>query len=331
MNSRQRAVSLGFIALGLLVLLILWMRAQPSNPVALIRVVDPSGKPVAGALIKPDGLRPKKNGGHYLWTENGYAVKPVAVTTNEDGYARVGYPRYVAERLETGEISFAVNHPDFVPDRPFRKVSITPTAGVPWRERLLFWLRPSHHRFRIDPVVLHPGAVLRVAAYSGKPPLILSNFSVNVSGMWAAGTETWKQLPDGSRLTRRLPPGHRMLRLVSTGDTAPVRFSDVLEFDAKAGQTNEFRLELKPGLRLVGTLDDGVPRPVSGGRVNAEVWPEGSKPGPDSLMWPASSEVNSNGDFVLEPLPPGQLEIIGICDGFISVNGPPKPYYLDPA
>jgi len=67
---------------------------------------------VAGATIKPDGLRPKNNGGHYFWTDR-FEVKPTPVTTDSSGVARVPYPHYVIEHLETGEISFSVDHPDF--------------------------------------------------------------------------------------------------------------------------------------------------------------------------------------------------------------------------
>jgi hypothetical protein len=44
------------------------------------------------------------------------------------------YPKYVLEKLETGQISFSVTHPDFVPDRPDRFVNGAPPHGAPWKE-----------------------------------------------------------------------------------------------------------------------------------------------------------------------------------------------------
>src|SRR6266545_7271546 len=91
--------ALAFIAVSLL---------TPPVPVAFIRVLDEGGRPVSGAIIAPDGLRPKKGGGHYGWS-NSYGrsgVKPEVVTTDADGYARVKYPFYVLERLETEQFSF---------------------------------------------------------------------------------------------------------------------------------------------------------------------------------------------------------------------------------
>ena len=84
------------------------------------------------------------------------------------------------------------------------------------------------------------------------------------------------------------------------------------------GQTNEFQLRLKPGLRFTGKLDDSVPRPVNHGRVQIHVFPPG--PG-DGLAWESARPVNADGTFAFESLPPGNLEIIAICDGFVSKDG----------
>ncbi len=324
----MKRVYLLFIGLALLLVAVAaLLKAAHSNPVALIQVVDPSGKPVAGAIIKPDGLKPKKTGGHYLWMEDRYKIKPLAVTTDKDGFARVTYPFYVMEKLETGEISFAVNHPDFVPDRPIRVVSASPTASTPFQKRILFWAQAfwRHKPFRVDPVVLQPGAVVKVTGFEASGTLS-SNLFAEVTGLWAADTNTWWKLPDGSLLTRRVPAGKRMLRLVAVGGKGAVSFSEAVQFEARPGETNAFRLEVKPGLQLHGKLSDNVPRPVSEGRVIAEVW--SGNPGQDTLMWHTAGEVNSNGDFVLQSLPSGQLEIVGIREGFVSANGPPKPRYF---
>ena len=44
------------------------------------------------------------------------------------------------------------------------------------------------------------------------------------------------------------------MRLIWFPEGKPAFFSDVVEFVAKAGQRNEFRLPLNPGVRVVGSL-----------------------------------------------------------------------------
>src|SRR5215510_3023665 len=110
MKTKQLLLRIGAALFLLALLLVLFRVLTPPVPVAYIRVVDESGRPVAGVLIAPDGLRPKKNGGHYLWDDNlaRSGIKAVTVRTDADGYAAVRYPFYVVERLETAQISFAV-------------------------------------------------------------------------------------------------------------------------------------------------------------------------------------------------------------------------------
>src|SRR6266446_2403201 len=139
----------------------------PKHPVALIRVVDASGKPLAGAVVLPEGLRTKAGpyvSGWYGWRSDANGVTNPPVTTDKDGYARVPYPKYVFERIETGTLCLSVNHPDFVPDRPERIVATAPPAGAPWRVRVDYLRKLILHRAllaRPEPIVLQKGAVLK--------------------------------------------------------------------------------------------------------------------------------------------------------------------------
>src|SRR6185436_17785098 len=105
-----------------------------------LRVVDAAGKPVVGAVIRPDGLRAKDDGSHYGWDYR-QEVKPLPVTTGPDGYVRLPYPFYVTERLETSEISFSVDHPEFCPKRPFAVVDPAPPRNARWKEKAKYWWR----------------------------------------------------------------------------------------------------------------------------------------------------------------------------------------------
>jgi hypothetical protein len=102
-------------------------------------------------------------------------------------------------------------------------------------------------------------------------------------------------------------------------------FSRDVSFTAKAGETNEFELEVKQGVRVAGRLDESVARPVKNGRVCAQVYMKGEDGNSEAPVWSAWREVLEDGTFVFESLPNGRLEIISLCEGFVSRDGPPPP------
>jgi len=61
---------------------------------------------------------------------------------------------------------------------------------------------------------------------------------------------------------------------------------------------------------------------VRNGRVIAHVWPDGQQPANSPPDWHAWTEVRPDGSFELHGLPEGQLELVAVCDGFVSTNGP---------
>src|SRR5437667_11883642 len=75
----------------------------PTHPIALLRVVDGAGKPISGAVIRPEGLRTKPGpylSGWYGWgTALQSGVPGTPVKSDAEGYARVAYPKYVFERI----------------------------------------------------------------------------------------------------------------------------------------------------------------------------------------------------------------------------------------
>jgi len=92
----------------------------------------------------------------------------------------------------------------------------------------------------------------------------------------------------------------------------------------------------QPGVTVRGRLDDSVPRPVKRGRVVAHVWPPELKPATYPPQWHAWANVEEDGGFEIKSLPAGELEIVALCDGFVSTNGPgqfhmryPQKHLLD--
>src|SRR6266581_3437040 len=197
---RPTAGRLILLAASVLVALTLvaLIATAPKNPIALIRVVDASGMPVAGAIVRPEGLRTKPGpyvSGWYGWgtaLQNGVPIRPV--TTDKEGYARVPYPKYVFERIETGTVCLSVDHPDFVPDRPERIVATAPPAGAPWRLRLDYLRDLILHKAlfaRPEPVVLQKGAVLKIAVRPEAAIPTNARLFAQVSGLASEETNFW--------------------------------------------------------------------------------------------------------------------------------------------
>ena len=319
MNKPIKGILLVLILAGFMLLII---RSTPPNPVAIIRVVDAAGKPVAGAVIRPDGLRPKRINGHWGWTESN-AVKPSPVTTDARGIARVPYPRYVFEKAETGEISFSVEHADFCADRPFRVVSVTPPASAKLNDQadFLYHLLIGRIATKPDPVVLKRGGIVKVTGYLGTRENLLPAIQAQLASLPLPRKGFWQSMGSKALVNRRVPEGTNAVRLVYAPPAGRICFSDYATFLSLAGQTNEFYLELKPGLQLSGRLDDSVPRPVANGRVQVSISSPSVNTNRDRLLWQTSKEINPDGTFVFDSLPPGKVEVVALCDGFKSKDG----------
>jgi protocatechuate 3,4-dioxygenase beta subunit len=131
----------------------------------------------------------------------------------------------------------------------------------------------------------------------------------------------WKN-DNGWLTTSQISPGSHYLRAVYFPKNERIYFSDAFFFEARKGETSQFNLELKPGTRLEGKLDNSVSRPVQNGRVVVRACRADEKWQDKPLWWLTYRDIKEDGAFVIESLPPGIVEIIAICDGFISKNPP---------
>ncbi len=311
------------------IVLAIRLNSGVANPVAIIRVVDSNAKPVAGAVIQADGLRPKAgpyHSGHYGWGGEKNGVRNDPVITDKDGVAQVPYPKYVLEQIETGEISFSVEHPGFVSDRPFRAVDTSPPTGAPVRAWLEYtWDKICHRTLlaKTEPVILTNGAILIVSTRSSSEqsgPLF-----AQVSGVYEGNTNFWTPTEDGRLITRRLASGSQSVRAVRFDADGLPWFSDIVDINAKLGRTNEVVAELKRGFAFRGELDSVVPRPIKNGRIVVNV--SSDAPG---IRWHSWSSIDADGHFEFQSLPVGTLEVTAICDGFVSANGKPKATFHYP-
>lgn len=284
----------------------------------VVKVVDEEGHVVADAEVKPDGLRIKASrSGHYGWIAERHG-EPGAAVTDSNGLAEISYPKYVIEKLETGAISFSVRHPEYCATRE----TDYPIEG------------------EAEPVVLRKGAIVRVSGYIGNkkniPDKIYPQVSSNKAWILA---DSWEEVGDGIFENRQIEAGPHYLRLVHFSEGGEIYFSETILFKAEKNELHEVSLELKPGVRVEGRVDDSVARPVIGGRVVAVIAPAEKEREAGFIAWRMWSEIDGNGRFVFESLPWDTLQLTGLCDGFVSASPKsderfntfvmPQLFYLD--
>jgi hypothetical protein len=134
----------------------------------------------------------------------------------------------------------------------------------------------------------------------------------------------WTEPAPGLLESHQIAEGKHTGRVVLIQTNGTVWFSEVVAFTAVKNKTNNLTLAVTRGASVHGQLDKTVPRPVKHGRVIANAWPTGLKPDDGPPQWHAWAAINEDGTFTVPSLPAGDLEIVALCDGFISTNGPGK-------
>ncbi len=274
---------------------------------AIVRVTNGEGQPVAGAAVKPLGLRTRKEpGSHYGWRDDLWGPVP-DVKTGADGIAEVQVPRHVYEEMETGQVTWWVDHPRHV---------------VFWEDRPVND-RPAE-------VVLQDGVLIAARAIddtTGRP--IDAPFAV-VSGTGFG--EEWTLQGDGSLVSRAVSQQRRSLRVMHLPQDPdePALFSELIDLQKQGGLVLDLTVRVKPGVRVRGRIDDGVPRPMTNGRVTAMVISRPESAADDQTyeslwQWQETALVEPDGTFDLGWLPEGEpLQFLAVSDGFVSRNLTPQ-------
>lgn len=306
------------VATVLLLLTAGWQFAQSPAPIAtatiLVTVQDENGRPIEGATLTPYGLRARgeplrRTGYGWMPERHGPVLK---VVTAHDGQARITYPVAIvpAEKIFTGEISFAVDHAQFAQAR----VTDYPVEGT------------------AKPIVLKRGIPLRVAGHFGASRQPVADIAPHLVGTpLDARPEDWQHEPDGSLTWKRMTSGKHYLYLAGRLPTGEIVYSDGVAFFGAQREAHELSLELKPGIRVEGRLDARVARPIKNGWVQLSVHDDEADtrdvrhqfPGPhgNTGIWFSYRPVDADGRFVFDSVPAGELKVIAHGDGFISTNG----------
>ncbi len=152
----------------------------------------------------------------------------------------------------------------------------------------------------------------------------IRDFGVRMAGKSAP--QHWLPLPDGGLEAQSIPVGSWQTMLIQPEATGRTRFSDLFITPALPNRSLLLRnLTLKPGIEVRGLLSANVPRPIIAGQVLAvslprpaeSVW-DGDRP---SLQWIDRVSINEDGTFLFPSMPRGgQLQLIAICEGWISAT-----------
>ncbi len=273
---------------------------------ATVRVTNERGEPVEGAAVKPHSLRARGEGGleTSLWTWNERAWGPMpSETTNARGVVRVRYPKYVVEELETQQITWLVDHAEYV---------------------VYFW---KDHSVDEDPaeVVLKDGVTIAVRAVDettgGRIAAPYAYLSGSIPGIF---DDNWTLHNDGSLVSRPVIRERRMLRVMHLPDDGPALFSELIDLAKHPGPTIRLNdVRLRRGVYISGRIDPSVHRPVSNGIVTASaIGPRDLVVGNDfygTWSWHEFTLIDPDGTFQLGWLPEGEhLHLFAVCDGFVS-------------
>ena len=276
----------------------------------LVVVQDEDGKPIEGATILPTGFRVKGIHGAdaYGWNKKLFGAPEKSVTDSE-GKAYVKYPvEGIPEEKEfTGELIFGVSHPEF--------------ASV--------FIQSYSVDSPEQPIQLTRGIHLEVSGYFGSDHQPVTELVPNLTE--GVPPEDWQKEENGVFVFHKLSPGGHLLQLMGRLPSGEIVYSDTLAFTAEKGKPCHFALEMKPGIRLEGRIDDQVPRPVKNGRVMMDVRPK-EYPALDVIedyyaadkkyggrhFWHSYRPISEDGTFVFESIPPGEADIVVLGDGFAS-------------
>gem|GEM_PF-636817 len=286
---------------------------KPKFKEVVVTVQSEDGKPIEGALLQADGLRVQGDtASHYGWPTH---ITPRSMaSTDAQGHASLRYPVHIyftpGERLITEQLSFTVTHSDFVSQRPTN--------------------------YRLDgkapPVRLIKPAILEVSGYFGPQRTPILNLKPQLGREMSL---SWDSTPSGVFTTRRLPPGDHLIQLHGLSPNGELIHADPVTFSAKVGRSQSFNLELKPGIRLEGKIEASIPRPIQNGRVIISVRPpqfpahldadrlhdEHQRFGEGVSFWTSHRRIEPDGSFVFESLPPGEVDVVIVADGYVSKNG----------
>ncbi|MDB5344047.1 MAG: hypothetical protein JWP89_2424 [Schlesneria sp.] len=291
---------------------------RPSNGVEwctmTVKVVDPDGRAIEGASVKPWALQ--IGNGHGPWNDE--LGSPRETVSGRDGESIVVYPKATnwgdgkLERVTS--VSMIVNHPQFVS----RNIHV----NVPSSEKPL-----------VPELTLKPGVRLRVAGVEPGTEKPLDHCHLFIENPDAGGQEFVREA-DGWLQSPPISEDRRRFRIIHAEPGRPPRFSQLVAWTPDDPASREQRLEVRAGTRVQGRISDDVARPIERGHVVAWCGSPIRKDDPDQgrtrpIMWLETAAIERDGTFVFESLPSGYLaQFYAFANDSISAQPTDAAYEL---
>ncbi|HEY6227810.1 MAG TPA: carboxypeptidase-like regulatory domain-containing protein, partial [Verrucomicrobiae bacterium] len=181
-----------------------------------------------------------------------------------------------------------------------------------------------------DPIVLKKGGILKISVRETQNGSREWPLFGQVSGNSDSTSNFWVRPEPGVIATRRLAEGTQVVSVVQFDRAGAAWFSEAHQVVSKPGVAVELEVDLQRGVALRGAIDRTVPRPIKNGRVIVQITPSGHLRQESPPGWHSWAKVNEDGRFEIPSLPPGDLEVVALCQGFISTNGPGKTHMRYP-
>jgi hypothetical protein len=273
-----------------------------------VRVKDPEGNPVVGAVVRPWELR--GTGKSTLWRDEAHGAAK-KVLTDAEGLAMVDCPAIFSEfdRDNVERVSIVISHPDFCSKTLELEVRNADPIVVP-------------------EISLERGEVLRVAGVvpGTKQPLSDCHLLIEDNEI---GEADYVVEANGWLRSFPIQKHRRWFRVVRTPPGKPIEFSKPLAWDPDDPSSRTVFAEIRPGVRVKGKVSDDVPRPIKRGHVLA--WcgstarNEAVKGAPiarkQPIWWTEWTEIKEDGSFEFPSLPAGYLaQVYAIANDWISAQ-----------
>ncbi len=251
-----------------------------------VSVVDENGHPLAGARVSPRVLV-SKNGAHD-WDEERWGAIPTGESDRE-GKARIQIPGSALQQpIRT--VHWSVTHEDHV--------ALTFNSGAD--QRTLTCQLKRGRRIAVSAIDSQAGQRLQSHTF-----VVLSGHTV---------VDHWNQMNSGILVSDGLAINRQMLRVIHLPPGKPACYSAAIDLSTYGDQPRIFLhdVEVYPGIRLEGRLDDRVPRPVHGGIISAFVVNGRNE-------WYDMAVVNDDGTFAIDSLPRGDIvQLTALCVDWVS-------------
>ncbi len=266
-------------------------------------VVDGSGFPVEGATLNLYELKyqeafasgtstfPSDTTGTIM-ISGGYKLMPVI--SNASGLARIFVPQYTGEHL-TSSFSVRAAHPDFT--ATFAEIELTSVTKI---------VMTGGQSIEVIPV----DAATSTPILAGVTPVVESDFKPD-----------WEQRPDGMIAFRRISGESLHFYLQYTAPNGRKLLSEYKKVNAASAGDEPITVALNPTYQVRGTLSVNVPRPVNNVKVQAQA----SVPLSSTKLGWQEVEVAHDGSFLLTGLPPGDILISALSEGYNSTRPEDSP------